>query len=117
MLLDLYRNEIDKIIFVSPLKALACEFSESCKNLRNVLFIEKRAERNEKFNTFFKSRRSLLILTPEMVDDNFLSGLEDTRVLVVLDEFHLFYYWGETFRPVLWEVCMGFALTISDRGN
>ena len=33
------------------------------------------------------------------------------RPLFVVDEFHLFYSWGQGFRPVLWEALMGAANT------
>lgn len=30
--------------------------------------------------------------------------------IVIFDEFHLLYYWGDTFRPVLWEVFLSLSL-------
>lgn len=41
---------------------------------------------------------SCLVMTPE----EWLKKRPSNRV-VILDEFHLFFYWGDTFRPAMWE--------------
>ena len=38
------------------------------------------------------------VVTPE----EYLLNQDDSKI-VILDEFHLFYYWGDTFRPRMWE--------------
>jgi hypothetical protein len=104
-------NEFDrKIIFISPLKALANEFAGS--DLDNIFYISKRIERGKLFD-FIKKRKALLVLTPEMMDEGYfleLEGLGD-QYLIVFDEFHLFYLWGWDFRPLLWECAMGLSET------
>lgn len=39
-----------------------------------------------------------LVMTPE----EWLNKKTSSKI-VILDEFHLFYYWGDSFRPVMWE--------------
>ncbi|TDJ03675.1 MAG: DEAD/DEAH box helicase [Deltaproteobacteria bacterium] len=112
ILRSLYSEFDRKIIFISPLKALAMEFAEASEELGNILYISKRSERG-KLHQFIKKRKALLVLTPEMMDENYfleLSSLGE-KYLLVLDEFHLFYFWGWDFRPLLWESAMGLAET------
>ncbi|MBL6989007.1 MAG: DEAD/DEAH box helicase [Bacteriovoracaceae bacterium] len=111
MVLELYQSSIKKIIFVSPLRALANEFYKNAKKHKHVLIINKFAQRKEVLKQFLTKPSALLVTTPEMLDESFLievGGLEN-KPLAIFDEFHLFYYWGLTFRPILWETCMGFA--------
>lgn len=109
MLTDLYKKTIPKMIFVSPLRALANEFFEKTRKLGNVFLIKSKSERDEIIKQFFKKNHALLVATPETLDQFFILELEAMKepTLIVLDEFHLYYYWGQSFRPVLWEVCMG----------
>jgi len=71
--------ENESLLVISPLRALADE----CK---------------EKWGD------SIVVMTPEewMVKEVFFS-------IVIFDEIHLNYYWGNTFRPLMWEVF--YALT------
>jgi ATP-dependent DNA helicase RecQ len=62
-----------QIIFISPLRALADE----CK-----LFLNP----------------ALLVMTPEE-----WNAKQVERKIVIFDEFHLFFYWGDTFREKMWE--------------
>lgn len=64
----------EKILFISPLRALADE----CRN---------------KWNS------SIDVVTPE----EWMVKKQTSRV-VIFDEFHLYFYWGDTFRPIMWEV-------------
>jgi superfamily II DNA helicase RecQ len=41
---------------------------------------------------------TICVMTPEE-----WSGKKKISPIVVLDEFHLFFYWGDTFRPRMWE--------------
>lgn len=63
-----------KILVLSPLRALA----------------------NECRNSF---PENVLVMTPE----EWMGKKIFTEVLIV-DEFHLWFYWGDTFRPLMWEV-------------
>lgn len=113
LLLDLFKNDSKRFVFISPLRALAEEFYEKAHEIIPTFKVNKRIEATEAFDSFYKKDRCLIVLTPEMIDQNFLSFLEHTeeRVVVIFDEFHLFYYWGESFRPILWEILMGVAIS------
>jgi len=71
--------EDETLLVISPLRALADE----CK---------------EKWGD------SIIVMTPEE-----WMGKEFSFSIVIFDEIHLNYYWGNTFRPLMWEVF--FALT------
>ena len=110
ILRSLYGEFDRKIIFISPLKALAAEFAGS--DLEGIFYISKRAER-EKLNQFIKKRKAILVLTPEMMDEGYFLEFASLGAdyLLVFDEFHLFYFWGWDFRPLLWESAMGLSET------
>jgi len=63
----------ERLLVISPLRALANECTE-------------------------KNGSTTDFMTPEewMVK-------KTKRKVVIIDEFHLFFYWGDTFRPVMWE--------------
>lgn len=69
-----FSSGIASLIIVSPLRAL-------------------RDECQEKWSGAIK------VVTPE----EWMMKPEQSEV-VIFDEFHLHYYWGDTFRPILWEV-------------
>lgn len=73
-------EKTDQILVISPLRALADECRE-------------------------KWGESILVMTPEewITKKTF-------RNVVIFDEFHLFFYWGDTFRPVMWEVFFEISL-------
>ncbi len=106
MLLELFEQGVNKIIFVSPLRALAEEFS--CVVGKGSVFLSKRSESREKLGLFHKRARSILVVIPELVGSDLYDLIKEQQdILVVLDEFHLYYYWGLSFRPQMWEVYMG----------
>lgn len=114
LLLELF-NYPNRFIFISPLRALAEEFFEKAHEVITTFKVKKRIERAESFKSFYQKERCLIILTPEMIDNDFLFYLQESedRPIVIFDEFHLFYYWGESFRPVLWDILMGVATSNS----
>ncbi len=71
-----FSNELcaKDILMVSPLRALADE----CRS---------------------KWDDGILVVTPEEWLFN-----QQKRSVVIFDEYHLYYYWGDHFRPVMWEV-------------
>ena len=111
LILDIYKKNSIKIIFVSPFRALANEFYFRFKDegLENCFLITKMSEKRSSFKKFMRGDKSLLILTPELLVSDILHEIEsvEEKILIVLDELHLFYYWGLTFRPALWEAFMG----------
>lgn len=63
----------EKILFLSPLRALADECLQNWQD-------------------------TVTVMTPE----EWLRKKTFSSV-VIIDEFHLFFYWGDTFRPLMWE--------------
>ncbi|MCK5882426.1 MAG: DEAD/DEAH box helicase [Bacteriovoracaceae bacterium] len=106
MLLELFESEIKKIVFISPLRALAEEFSSAVG--KKAFVLRPKCERNKLLQAYQQSEFGVLVATPELVDRNLLDIIEEQKdILVVMDEFHLYYYWGHTFRPAMWEACTG----------
>ncbi len=90
-------------IFLSPLRALAEEFSLAIKTHGFPIW---NLQREEDWTNFTKSASGVLVATPEKLFqlkglDTKIEGLESTWV--VFDEFHLFYSWGGDFRPILYD--------------
>lgn len=50
-----------------------------------------------------QAKKSFMVTTAELLSPEFIEELcnQNQKVLFVIDEFHLFYHWGEDFRPVL----------------
>ena len=111
MLIDLFTTTNISIIYISPLRALAEEFFNRLKKYNHIHFIKNYKSRIKTINDFMASNHSMLISTPELMDFKLFDNihLSHRKLVFVLDEFHLFYYWGESFRPILWEICMAMA--------
>lgn len=105
MVVEFYREHDFKIIYLSPLRALANEvFSNLQKNEeKNIFLAGGDLALDECYERFIKARKSFLITTAELLSEEVIEELyhQDQKVLFVIDEFHLFYHWGESFRPVL----------------
>ena len=106
MLLSLARETDKKIIYISPLRALALEFFSVCKQQYSSFYISSFAKA-EKSITLFRKRGKFLIVTPELFDFNLFSTVELDKYLIVIDEVHLFFSWGSSFRPILLENLYG----------
>ena len=102
LILDLYERTTSKIVFISPLRALAEEFYNRASEKKNVF----RAKSSESIEEFLSKEKSMLVATAEKVPESLLERGEKENILYIFDEFHLFYYWGDTFRPVLLERLM-----------
>lgn len=96
-----------KVIFISPLKALALEFYFELNKIDSLktLIVKKQYECNKKFIEFHKIDYGVLIITPECLNIQNIQRIHflEPETLFVFDEFHLFYSWGINFRPILFE--------------
>lgn len=116
-IIDYYDNNICRMVFVSPLRALANEIFEKLKHQKNVYLIggtsEKVNSKNDQFLNFLQKKKAMIITTAEMLEDEFLELIsqDDNPIIFVLDEFHLFYSWGESFRPILHDTYLGILCT------
>lgn len=110
---EYYQNHQMRVIFVSPLRALAVEIYEKFSNEKNVFWpgdkVDKARSRTDQYLNFLTKKKALLILTVELLEDEFLDLMTDEEdpILFVFDEFHLFYIWGDNFRPVLHDKFLG----------
>jgi ATP-dependent DNA helicase RecQ len=99
LLLDLFTTQ-ERWIFISPLRALADEFFARVKKEYNSFYL-KNLQDWASF-TQKNSRFQVLVTTPEVFHGDCLPDLwKDAKVVV--DEVHLFYHWGDSFRPLLLE--------------
>lgn len=105
MVLGLCRSFPGRVVFLSPLRALAQEFRDraAAAGLRPEVLVRRGGADPPAWR---RRRRSLLVATPETLDEGLWGAFEAERPLFVLDEFHLFLRWGEDFRPVLREALM-----------
>lgn len=104
LVVDFYLEENFKLIFLSPLRALANEVYEKLhEKEKNVFLAGGEIALEECYEKFLKAKKSVLISTMELLNEEFIEELEkkEQKVLFVIDEFHLFYHWGEEFRPIL----------------
>ncbi len=102
--------EKKSIVYFSPLRALAEEFA--CSLDKRGILVRSRSELRGKVAQWRDSTSNrVLILTPEMVGEQvseFIEALGDEKqFFVVLDEIHLYFRWGSSFRPILWELLLG----------
>ena len=105
LVVEFYREQDFKIIYLSPLRALANEVFSNLKknNEKNIFLAGGEMPLDECCERFMKAQKSFLITTAELLHEGFIEELsqQEEKVLFVIDEFHLFYHWGEDFRPVL----------------
>ena len=96
-----------KVVFVFPLRALcdevfisAMKFGINCCNSRSL----------KDFQKLDWNYVDLVVTTPECLDSDFERTAE-VEPVVILDECHLIYYWGETFREKMFESYMSILAT------
>ena len=113
LLLDLYQNFDFKIIYLSPLRAIAEEFYNRFPKKNNVFKLNKKIECQEVIKKFHAGKKAFLITTCELLDDDTIQNLARDRrqTFFIFDEFHLIYYWGESFRDKLWETYLAVCNT------
>lgn len=93
------------IIFVSPLRALANEFFENINlSSENKLLLENGLDWNK------YKKQNVIVVTPELLDEESILKLIKKDPIWVLDEFHLYWYWGQSFRPLMWEILLSIFL-------
>jgi superfamily II DNA or RNA helicase len=104
LVVEFYQEQSFKVIFVSPLRALANEvFAKLETSEKNIFLLGGKVPVEESMVNFLQARKSFLIATMELLSEDFLEACyeQNEKILFILDEFHLFYHWGDSFRPVL----------------
>jgi superfamily II DNA or RNA helicase len=104
LVVEFYKDHQYKVIFVSPLRALANEVYAKLESVeKNIFLAGGKLPLEESMNQFLESRKAFFIVTMELLAEDFLEACaaQNEKIIFILDEFHLFYHWGENFRPVL----------------
>jgi ATP-dependent DNA helicase RecQ len=104
LVVEFYRDHQFKVVFVSPLRALANEVFNKLKTAeKNVFLAGGELPLEECMEKFLQSNKSLFVATMELLSEDFLEACaeQNEKIIFILDEFHLFYHWGDSFRPVL----------------
>lgn len=101
LILDLLKKRKGHFIFVSPLRALANEFYEATQKVYPNFCLTPGNNIKETLEDFSRLPNALLIVTPEQCSENLIEHISNIsrKGLLIFDEFHLFSYWGESFRP------------------
>ena len=94
-LLNWIKTSPSPCVFVFPLRALCEEVYQSALERRISCFCLRSWKDREVYQ---KMNSKLLIATPEL-----LQGISIADRIVLVDEFHLFFYWGESFRESMYE--------------
>jgi len=99
-LIEMMKHSPDLWIFVSPLRALADEFYLKVIKYYNTVLIRSGSDWGsiQEQLPFVK----MVIVTPETYCFKSIANISKKKIFV-LDEFHLFYYWGDSFRERLRE--------------
>jgi len=109
LILNIYNEFEGKVVFISPLKALAMEFFKRASHLKNVYSLSGNQGHEDNEKLFLKAKKAMLVLTAEKLSDEIVRKGHEENILFIFDEFHLFYYWGQSFRPLLFEKLMAAA--------
>lgn len=108
LMLEFFTSNDFHLFYLSPLRALADELEERLINDVSKS-MTKRASKAIDFSDFIQrieqGKKTFFVATVEMIPDGFFEELQQQRekVVVVVDEIHLFFHWGEEFRPILLE--------------
>jgi len=104
LIVDFYSEHSFKIIFISPLRALANEVYKNLKEKEKNIFLAGRIVKTQEcMINFLQAKKAFLISTMELLSEDFLEaiGEQSENIIFIIDEFHLIYHWGDTFRPIL----------------
>jgi superfamily II DNA helicase RecQ len=103
LIVDYYRDNQLRVVFVSPLRALANEVYSRLKEEKATYLLGGDVPHDEVCVNFLQKKKAFLVTTMELLSEEFLEAVAEsaTPTLFILDEFHLFYHWGESFRPIL----------------
>ncbi|MBC7539409.1 MAG: DEAD/DEAH box helicase [Bacteriovorax sp.] len=104
LVVEFYRENQYKVIFVSPLRALANEVFIKLESVeKNIFLAGGKVPLDDCMVNFLQCRKAFFIATMELLSEDFLEACaaQNEKIIFILDEFHLFYYWGESFRPIL----------------
>lgn len=105
-IIEWHQENEASIVYISPLRALTDEFHKRCHGLKRVY----RPIDTNNWQTYFKcNKNSLLIVTAEELNEERCDLVINKRALFIIDEIHLFYYWGESFRFKIFELWMKLA--------
>jgi ATP-dependent DNA helicase RecQ len=113
-IIEFYKEEDFKIIFVSPLRALANEIFEKLNSEhKRIYLLGGKTSNQECMVDFLQAKKAFLVATMELLNEEFLEAVatQKDKVLFVLDEFHLVYMWGQSFRLVLHDRFLGILET------
>ena len=97
-LLNAITQASTKVCFIFPLRAL-CEEVYLQAHSRKIECVNLRTQ--EDFEVVHKIKPKLVITTPEMLN-HVIDSLEE--YIFIIDEAHLFFYWGDSFRQKLNEI-------------
>ena len=108
LLIDYFQQNNKSILYVSPLRALADECFIRLQDefgSKRVLRLNDRKNIELCLDKIKNDQKIFAIGTVENFPDGFFEALQalEKDLLVVFDEIHLFFHWGEGFRPVLLE--------------
>jgi len=102
-------------LYISPLRALAEEFYQKAQE-SYPSFMLNGVDDRALWKKFVNNNRGILILTAERFSLNYWYDLliaekKNKKFCIIFDEFHLFYHWGESFRPKLWQCFIDLSQT------
>lgn len=99
-LLEALKKTRRKAVFVFPLRALCDEvYLQAVKKNMNVCNIRKQLDLDILKEDYF----DLVLVTPECLNLKVIEQLSHDYVFI-FDEFHLFFYWGDSFRTRMQEI-------------
>lgn len=104
LVVEFYRDHQYKVIFVSPLRALANEvYSKLKMTEKNIFLAGGESPLEDCMNNFLNASKAFFVMTMELLSEEFLEACshQNEKIIFIIDEFHLFYHWGESFRPIL----------------